>query len=160
MLGAAGVDGDALAEAERAQIVELRDGKVRFTHPLLASAAYALVDTTTRRDLHAGVAALVVDPEERARHLAFAATGPDETVARAVEDAARRAEARGAPTSAAELYEQAARMTPPEHDRDVCLRTMKAAFAVFQCGDSRRAREMLEQVVRSGWSPVLPGLRR
>jgi DNA-binding CsgD family transcriptional regulator len=142
-----GLDGDVLAEAERAQIVELRDGKVQFTHPLLASAAYALVDAAARRELHAGAAASVVDPEERARHLALAATGPDEAVARALEDAAMRAEARGAPTSAAELYKRAARLTPSDHGRDVCLRTMNAAFCVFQTGDSRRAREMLEGVV-------------
>ena len=147
VLAVAGVEGDPLAEAERAQIVELPDGKVRFTHPLLASAAYGLVDAAERRELHAGVAASVADPEERARHMALAAPGPDEAVARTLEEAAIRAEARGAPTSAAELHERAARLTPPERDRDAAVRTMNAAFCVFQCGDSRRARAMLEQVV-------------
>ncbi len=46
-------DGDALTEAERAHIVDLRDGNVRFAHPLLASGAYAGVEARTRRELHA-----------------------------------------------------------------------------------------------------------
>ena len=97
----------ALDEAERAHVIAVRDGRVRFTHPLLASGAYGTVDASLRRDLHARAGAAVADPEERARHLALAATGPDEVVARALEAAASRADARGAPPAAAELYERA-----------------------------------------------------
>ena len=136
-----------LAEAERARIVDLREERVRFAHPLLASGAYAAVDPPRRRELHAAAAARVSDSEERARHLALAARGPDETVARALEDAARRAQSRGAPPAAAELYERAARLTPPERATDIARRTMDAAFSIFQCGDSRRARELLDSVV-------------
>ena len=139
--------GEALSEAEQAHIVDLRDGGVRFAHPLLASGAYAAVDANTRRKLHHRIAATVSDPEERARHLALAATGPDEAVASALELAARRAQNRGAPPAAAELYEAAARLTPPERARELQLRTMDAAFCIFQCADSNRARELLEQVV-------------
>ena len=137
----------ALAEAERSQIVTVRDGVVRFAHPLLASGAYAAIDTATRRELHAAVAARVSDPEERARHLALAATGPDERVATALEEAARRAESRGAPAAAADLLERAVRLTPPEAADAVRRRTLDAAFCVFQSGDSRRAREMLDELV-------------
>jgi DNA-binding CsgD family transcriptional regulator len=137
----------ALDEAEQAQIVVVRDGRVRFTHPLLASGAYAAVEASVRRDLHARAGAEVSDPEERARHLALAATGPDEVVASALEAAAARAAARGAPPAAAELYERAVRLTPPEARKDVLRRTMHAAFSTFQTGDSRRARTMLDAVV-------------
>jgi DNA-binding CsgD family transcriptional regulator len=137
----------ALDEAERAQIVAVHDGRVRFTHPLLASGAYAGVDGSIRRDLHARAAHEVADPEERARHLALAATGPDEAVASALEAAASSAEARGAPPAAAELYERAVRLTPPEARNDVLRRTVHAAFAIFQTGDGRRARTMLDAVV-------------
>jgi DNA-binding CsgD family transcriptional regulator len=136
-----------LAEGERAQIVAIRDGQIRFAHPLLASGAYALLDGAERRELHALVAERVADPEERARHLALAAAGPTEEVAGALEEAARRAQARGAPPAAAELYEAAARLTPPELVRERQLRTVDAAFCIFQCGDGRRARELLEDVV-------------
>ena len=47
---------DVLAEAEDAQIVDIRDGVVRFAHPLLASGAYAATDPATRRALHAAIA--------------------------------------------------------------------------------------------------------
>ena len=138
--------GEVLAEAERAQIVEVRDGAVRFAHPLLASGAYAAADTATRRALHAAIAARVDDPEETARHLALAATGPDDRVAAALEDAARRAESRGAPAAAADLLERAVRLTPPGHAVDAERRTMDAAHWVFQSGDSHRAREMLDEL--------------
>jgi DNA-binding CsgD family transcriptional regulator len=136
-----------LAEAERAQIVTLVDGRVRFAHPLLASGAYAALAAGERRELHAWIAERVDDPEERARHLARAASGPDEAVASALEAAASRAHARGAPQAAAELYESAARLTPSERVREGRLRTVDAAFSIFQCGDSRRARELLEDTI-------------
>lgn len=136
---------ETLAEAERAQVVEVRDGVVRFAHPLLASGAYSATDPATRRALHAAIAERVVEPEERARHLALAATGPDEVVAAALEAAARRA----APAAAADLYERAAQLTPPARADDARRRTTDAAFSVFQSGDGRRAREMLDEVIRT-----------
>jgi DNA-binding CsgD family transcriptional regulator/Tfp pilus assembly protein PilF len=138
---------DALNEAIRAQVAHVRDGRVEFTHPLLASGAYAAVDASRRRELHTRAAEHASDPEERARHLALAATGPDELVANVLEDAARRAESRGAPPAAAELYERAARLTPPAARRDSLRRRMKQGFCTFQTGDGRRARELLDEVV-------------
>jgi DNA-binding CsgD family transcriptional regulator/Tfp pilus assembly protein PilF len=144
-----GVDQAALDEAVRAQVVHLHDGRVRFTHPLLASGAYAARDASRRRDLHARAAEHVSNPEERARHLALAATGPDERVASALEDAARRAEARGAPPAAAELYERAVRLTPPEDGGAELRRKIKQGFCTFQTGDGRRARALLDEVVEA-----------
>src|SRR5918995_791957 len=145
-----------LDEAEQAHIVVVRDGRVRFTHPLLASGAYAAIDASVRRELHTRAGAEVADPEERARHLALGATGPDEVVANALETAASRAEARGAPPAAAELYERAVRLTPPGARTDVLRRTMHAAFSTFQMGDGRRARMLLDAVV----SELPPGRDR
>ncbi|MGH3016547.1 MAG: AAA family ATPase, partial [Gaiellaceae bacterium] len=76
-------DRSVLEPAIEAQIVELEGDRVRFTHPLLASAAYGGIEG--RRELHGRLAEIVVDPEERARHLALAATGPDPSVAAALE---------------------------------------------------------------------------
>ncbi len=140
--GRAGLD-----EAERAQVITVRDGRIRFAHPLLSSGAYTAVDPSVRRELHVRAAAVVTDPEERARHLALAATGPDEVVAEALEAAAARAEARGAPPAAADLYEWAMRLTPADAERDMLRRKMHAGFCTFQTGDSRRARELLDEVV-------------
>jgi DNA-binding CsgD family transcriptional regulator len=137
----------ALDEAARAQVAAVRDGRIRFAHPLLASGAYAALDPSERHELHARTAEQVSDPEERARHLALAATGPDEEVASALEDAARRAESRGAPPAAAELYGRAARLTPPGARGDLLRRRMQFGFCTFQSGDGRRARELLDEVV-------------
>jgi DNA-binding CsgD family transcriptional regulator/tetratricopeptide (TPR) repeat protein len=144
---AVGTGRGPLDEAERAHIVDVRDGRIRFAHPLLASGAYAAVESSVRRELHARIAERVRDPEERARHLALAARGPDESVAAALEAAARRAQARGAPPAAAELYERAMRLTPEGATSDALRRTMHAGFCAFQTGDSRRARELLDSVV-------------
>ena len=104
---------ETLAPALEANVVEVDHERLRFTHPLLASAAYEEVDALTRRRLHRQLAALVGDEEERARHLALAAHGPDSDVAAALDDAAGHARSRGATAAAAELCEQALRLTPP-----------------------------------------------
>jgi DNA-binding CsgD family transcriptional regulator len=137
---------DALAPAEAARIVVLERGNVSFEHPLLASAAYAAADPAERREAHRRLGEHVGDPEERARHLALASTGPDEAVAGALEEGAARARARGAPASAAELSEQAALLTPPEQEADARRRAADAGYYHFESGDSGRSRELLEQV--------------
>jgi hypothetical protein len=80
---------------------------VRFAHPLIASVVYADADAAERRALHALIADVVEEPEERARHLALATDAPDEDVAASLDEAARSVRARGAPGEAAELYEEA-----------------------------------------------------
>src|SRR4029453_19128684 len=62
-------------------------GRLGFTHPLLGSTVYAEATTHARRSVHRRLAELVDDPEERARHLALAASGPHIRVARALEEA-------------------------------------------------------------------------
>jgi AAA ATPase-like protein len=103
----------ALRPAVEAGVIELCDGQIGFAHPLLASAAYGGLEATARRSMHRRLAAIVGEAEERARHLALAAEGPDESVAAALDEAARGARARGAPEAAADLGEQALRLTPP-----------------------------------------------
>ena len=138
----------ALDAAVAAGIVELGGDRIRFTHPLLASVVYSEAPPSQRRALHARLAEIVDDPDERARHLALAATGPDPEVAAAVEDAARRATGRGAPQAAAELWERARRLTP-KNDEQRSQRTIGAAECHIEAGDTDRARVLLEDVVAS-----------
>jgi DNA-binding NarL/FixJ family response regulator len=100
----AAVDAGALAVGS--------DGGVRFTHPLLAAAVYAALAPSRRRAVHAAIAGVAGDLEERARHRALAAAGPDADVASLLAEAAERAAARGAPDAAAELAQEAVRLTP------------------------------------------------
>jgi DNA-binding CsgD family transcriptional regulator len=138
---------DALAPAEAAHIVVLAHGNVSFEHPLLASAAYAAADPSQRRDMHRRLGRLVRDPEERARHLAEAATGPNEAVALALEEGAATARSRGAPAAAAELSEEAAGLTPLADAAAARRRKSDAGYYHFESGDSRQALAMLEEVV-------------
>jgi DNA-binding CsgD family transcriptional regulator len=135
-----------LDRAVSAGIIETAADRIRITHPLLASLLYAEAAPSRRRALHARLAEIVDDPDERARHLALAATGPDARVAASLEDAARRARARGAPQAAAELWERARRLTPPD-DAASWRRAVDAAECHIDAGDTNRARVLLEDVV-------------
>src|SRR6266496_3872347 len=87
----------ALDTALDAGVLLVEEGRLRFSHPLFGVAASARLAPSARRALHARLAATLVDPEERARHLVLAVDGPDAGVAAAVEQGADRARARGAP---------------------------------------------------------------
>jgi DNA-binding CsgD family transcriptional regulator len=133
--------------AEEAGVVQRADGRLAFTHPLLGSTVYAGATPQARRGVHARLAELVDDPEERARHLALAASGPSRQVARALEDAGRHARARGAPDAAAELLELARKLTPPEDGSGLPRRSVAAAEYHFDAGDTTRATALLEQSI-------------
>jgi DNA-binding CsgD family transcriptional regulator len=133
-----------LAPAETAGVVRIVDGRVEYTHPLLAAAVYASATSSRKRQLHARLANEVADAEERARHLALATPQADENVARLVEAGAARARQRGAPDAAGELAEAAARLTPATDVRGRCRRLTAAASHFFHAGDRQRARELLE----------------
>jgi DNA-binding CsgD family transcriptional regulator len=137
----------ALEAAARVGIVEIDDDRVRFTHPLLASITYAQIPPDRRRGLHARLAEILEDPEERGRHLALATERADAAVAAALDEAARRARARGAPASAAELWEQARRLTPDDAGRDARRRGVEAAERRLDAGQIDRAQALLEEIV-------------
>jgi DNA-binding CsgD family transcriptional regulator len=151
------VDERALAEAEEREIVSIDpEGRVAFLHPLYASAVYGSASRARRRELHARLADSVGDVEERARHLALAATEPDEGIASALDDGAAIARARGAWESAAELVEQAAHLTPADRLEDAHRRGIAAAEHHVHAGDRPRARALLEATLAG---PLSRGLK-
>jgi DNA-binding CsgD family transcriptional regulator len=147
-----------LAAAEAAGIVDVdrETDRIAFTHPLHASIAYSRVSPARRRELHARLAAVLDDPEARGRHLALATEGADAGVASALDEAAGRARARGAADSAAELWEQARRLTPLEDGEQSRRRGIEAAERYFEAGDAARSRELLRAIV----SEAPPGRQR
>jgi len=148
--------GSALTIAEAAGLVSVEGDAIRFSHPLLASAAYASMTAEERRKIHRGLADHVDDPEERARHLALASEGPDPLVAQALDEAAEHARGRGAPDAAAELAELARRLTPPRETGALRMRTVHAAQHNFDAGDVVKAMALFEEAIGS----ASPGLDR
>jgi DNA-binding CsgD family transcriptional regulator len=136
-----------MRSAEEAGVLQRADGRLGFTHPLLGSTVYAEATPHARRSVHRRLAELVDDPEERARHLALAATGPHLHVARALEEAGRHARARGAPDAAAELLELAWKLTPAEDGAGLPRRSVAAAEYHFDAGDATRATALLEESI-------------
>ena len=143
------LDLDALAAAERAGIVQVRPpgpgGRVEFTHPLFGSAVYAALPAADRRRLHRDLAGRTDSPEERARHLALAADGPDEATAAALDTAAEAASARGAADLAVELKELACQLTPPGDSAARLRRDLELADRRYFAGDATGARRGLER---------------
>lgn len=142
------VDRD-IAEAERQGVVTVERDRVRFTHPLMASATYWSASDERRRDVHRRLAKTSHDLEERARHLALAARGPDPEAASIVEEAAERARGRGAPSDAGELYELSHDLTASEDREAISRRGRLAGMNHYGAGDVDRARKTLRGVIAS-----------
>jgi DNA-binding CsgD family transcriptional regulator len=138
-----------LSDALEAGILEVEGDRLRFAHPLLRSAAVSSSTLAHRRTLHARLATLVPDREERARHLALATPRPSGEVAAVVEEAAASVHARGASAAAAELGELAVRLTPPEEVEDLRRRVLGCADSHCEAGDGRRAIALLEQACKT-----------
>jgi DNA-binding CsgD family transcriptional regulator len=144
---------EPLRPAFAAHVLELDGDRLRFSHPLLAAAAYEAVDPLSRRSLHRRLAAVVGDEDERARLLALASESPDGEVAGVLERAAVRAQERGASAVAGELCEQARRLTPLDAAADRDRRAICAARYHWAAGDTEQARAVLEQAAMGASSP-------
>jgi DNA-binding NarL/FixJ family response regulator len=140
------VDPSELAPAEEAGLVRVElDGRIEFVHPLFASAVYSAAPAARLREAHRAVADLARDPEERARHLALAATGPDAEVVRELQAAARHARMRGSPDSAAELTGLALRLLPADAPARLELQ-LELAEQLHLASDFPAARALLEEL--------------
>jgi DNA-binding NarL/FixJ family response regulator len=147
---------DAVAVAQRGGILSVDGDRIGFTHPILAAAAYSSIPLPRRRILHHAVAMVSHDLEERARHLATAADGPDRTVAATLDEAAERAWRRGAPDAAADLLRLACRLTPPADTVARVERRIAYGRLLHGAGDAPGAVAELESIV----SELPPGVSR
>jgi DNA-binding CsgD family transcriptional regulator len=128
-------------------VVEFGGDRVRFTHPLFASAIYSSAPPERRRAVHRRLGEIAQTTEERARHLALSSEGPDEYVATALDHAARATATQGAPGVAAELAELAVRLTPTDRLHDLWRRRMRVGRYLLRAGDTARAQRDLEALV-------------
>jgi DNA-binding CsgD family transcriptional regulator len=139
----------ALLEAEEAGVLVSDGDRLRFSHPLLASAIYGSLTAGRRRALHRRLAVVVGEPEERARHLARSASTADEGAASTIEEAAALASRRGAPESAAELYDAACRLTPAENREELARRLLGGADARSVAGDLKGAQTVAARALET-----------
>jgi hypothetical protein len=146
LLRRAGVAADALQPAVEAHVIDRENGTIRFTHPLLSSCLYRELGER-RRSIHRRIAGIVDDPLLRARHLALSSEAPDADVAALLDDAANLAADRGAAAVAAELAEQATRLTPRDASADRVRRVLGAARAQHAAGEWTRARTILSDLL-------------
>jgi DNA-binding CsgD family transcriptional regulator len=142
----AGAEARALQSAVSAHVIELDGDAIRFTHPLLSAVVYQDLGDE-RRLVHRRIAELVDDPLLHARHLALSQDEPDADVAAALEDAVGLATRRGASAVAAELAEQAQRLTPAEEHGLRHRRGLAAARAHSAAGEWPRARAIAAELL-------------
>ncbi|MEV6598684.1 LuxR C-terminal-related transcriptional regulator [Actinoplanes sp. NPDC051346] len=135
---------ETFAELEAERLVGFEGQVVRFSHPLLATAALSTARPAQRRAVHRVLAAVLTAPEhaaERAMHLAEATLGTDEQVAAALEEVAGTARARSGYAAAVSALERAAALS--EDDASRARRMYLAAADAQLAGLNTRAREML-----------------
>jgi DNA-binding CsgD family transcriptional regulator len=132
-----------LEDAVRDGLLVVDGSRVRPFHPLLAAAVRRSSSAEERAGLHLELAETVDNEALRARHLALAATNPDDALAERIDAAAAQAISRGGAHDAIELAEQALRLTPGTSTRHeerllTLVRYLKIA------GEQDRVRELLE----------------
>ena len=162
-------DLDDLAAARRANVVrsEPAAGRVELRHPLMRSAITGMASSSDLRGAHQALAAaLAAEPERRAWHLAAAATGPDEAVARALDEAGLSAWRRGtravrrkdeadrrriAASAAVAALVRAGELSP--HPADRSRRLVEAAYLATITGQLDEVPRLLAD---AGQSPDTP----
>ena len=132
--------------AVEAGVIAVGGDRIRFIHPLFASAIRRQAGAGQLRQMHRRLAEHAVGAEERALHLALGSSAPDEHAAAELVEAARAARARGAPIASAAFFEHALRLAgssrPGRRGWEIEL-----AQACFEAGDLGRASEVLEALV-------------
>jgi DNA-binding CsgD family transcriptional regulator len=123
-----------LEAASRAGLLEHRDGRLRFRHPLMRSAIYQAATSAQRRAAHTAIAQVTgEEPYRRAWHLAAATVGPDDVVAAELDAAAMDARRRGATALAARSLQRAAALSSVR--QDAIPRMLAAAELSLELGD-------------------------
>lgn len=138
-----GIPASALTSLCSTGLIDI-DSRVRFRHPLVRSVAYADADADQRHRVHAALARTIdpdTEPDRRAWHRAFAAAGPDESVAAELERAAGRAQQRGGIAAAAAFLTRSFELTPDPIRRG--QRALEAAHAKRRAADFDAATELV-----------------
>jgi DNA-binding CsgD family transcriptional regulator len=137
-----GIQAGDIDAAEAAGLLRLTATEVSFRHPLVRSAVYQSAPFSERAQVHRALAR-TADPDRRAWHQAAALTGPDDTVAAALEESAGRARARSGFGAAAAALQRSASLTTDPGTRG--RRLAAAAEAAWLAGRPAPAASLLRQ---------------
>ena len=131
----------------------LEDGTFRFRHPLIRSAVAQAATPEERRGAHAALAEAFEDEPDRAvwHRAAVAGPGPDEEVARDLDDAAERARLRGGRDVALAAHERAAELSGDRPER--ALRLFRAGVLAFELGRPTESERLLMAAQQLGLPP-------
>lgn len=149
-----GLGDAALEPAEAAGVITVRDGELSFRHPLLRSTIYHQAPPLDRRTAHRALAHALGESApgiRRARHLAAAAVGPDESAAKALGEAAGEGRSRGGDAAAGRAMALAARLTPQADKR--ADRLLEAATDYALAGQPTRAEQLLDEALAAAFDP-------
>ena len=137
-----------VAQEERLLVVE-EDLTVRFSHPMVGSVVYARIDPIAKRALHARLAALASEPDVRARHVALSTESADAGAAALLEDAAARANHRGASDLAADFIAHSLRLTPAHDEGSARRRRLQQIAYLAASGEAGRALALADELLAS-----------
>jgi len=128
------------AVTELPGLVTIIDGELRFSHPLVRAAAYA-IPAAWRRRVHGAIVDTLPDGPRARRHRALATVGPDEVLAATLERDADQASRRGGIASAVTTLIESVRLSGAEAERG--RRRAAAAHAAWKSGQPGVARELV-----------------
>ncbi|WP_432542636.1 SpoIIE family protein phosphatase [Kineococcus sp. SYSU DK002] len=142
-----------LHPAERAGLVSVVDGRVRFRHPLVRSAVYGGASLPERAAAHRALAAVPGDTGRAVWHRAAGTHTADEEIAAALEATAHRAVLRGAPEEAFAALERAAALSP--HVPERARRLAAAAEVARRAGLAADAARALDAALPLAEDPAV-----
>lgn len=137
------------APAAACGLVDVDETRLRFRHPLMRSAIYESLPLHERIEVHAALAAvLALQPDRRAWHRACAAVAGDEEVAAELEQAAERAQRRGAGALALAALQRAVELSATAARRGE--RLLRIAELAYQLGRPDVLLRTLDELQHAG----------
>jgi DNA-binding CsgD family transcriptional regulator len=143
---------ESLGPAIAAQLVVIDDARIRFRHPLLRSAIYEAAGVQERLRIHEALASVLAGDRDRSVwHRAAATVGHDDDVAASLEQAAERAQQRGATMVAVAALQRGAMLSSDATRRAGYL--VRAAELAADLGRRAEVDELLRQATRFELGP-------
>jgi len=144
--GELAISAGAIPEAELSGLVDTANGRFRFRHPLVRAVVYHEASVVLKQRVHAAFAQSLQSErqsERRVWHSSLATSGPEESVAAALQSAGERSRTRGALEASSLAFERAAELS--ESSQVSARRMTDAAEAAQLGGQPERARWLIQQ---------------